>query len=331
MYPPQPGYWTPLPEAPRIEAPSKRPWPAPGHSRLHAKDRPRERRWWTPLLTTLLAVALFGSVSMIAGIVLGVWIAIQGGGMEDVIAITGGADADLSNPLFYVFTFGSIALMIPAFAIAMRVVEGVRLGALSSIDGRLRWGILARAAGLAVLVLSPSILLSLPEIIEKGISADQVSTGLLLIPLVLVLVPIQSAAEEYAFRGFALRTLMGWGLAPIIAMIIAVVPFTLGHIYGWKGMLDVTVFGLCMAWLVWRTGGLEASIALHAVNNLTGAVFSAFGQGNLLDDNVPLWALALSLAQTLIYTAIADRLWRTGRSILGSSPAEDEGRGAVGL
>lgn len=320
-YPPQPGYWTPVPELPRAEAPSKRPWPAPGHSTLHPKDRPRERRWWTPLLTTLLAVALFGSVSMIAGIVLGVWIAIKGGGMDDLIAITGGADADLSNPLFYVFTFGSIALMIPAFAIAMRVVEGVRLGALSSIDGRLRWGILARAAGLAVLVLSPSILLSLPEIIEKGMSADQVSTGLLLLPLVLVLVPIQSAAEEYAFRGFALRTLMGWGLAPIIAMIIAVVPFTLGHIYGWKGMLDVTVFGLCMAWLVWRTGGLEASIALHAVNNLTGAVFSAFGQGNLLDDNVPLWALVLSLVQTLVYTAIADRLWRRDPSTRDSVPA----------
>lgn len=334
VYPPQPGYWTPLPEAPRIEAPSKRPWPAPGHSRLHAKDRPRERRWWTPLLTTLLAVALFGSVSMIAGIVLGVWIAIQGGGMEDVIAITGGADADLSNPLFYVFTFGSIALMIPAFAIAMRVVEGVRLGALSSIDGRLRWGILARAAGLAVLVLSPTIILSIGDTVAAGgISAERLATGAALLPLVLVLVPIQSAAEEYAFRGFALRTLMGWGLAPIIAMIIAVVPFTLGHIYGWKGMLDVTVFGLCMAWLVWRTGGLEASIALHAVNNLTGAVFSAFGQGNLLDDNIPVWALALSLVQTLVYTAIADRLWaaKKDRALETAPEAGAPGVGAPGL
>lgn len=310
-----------------IEAPtetmSRHPWPAPGHSRLHVKDRPRRRRWWTPLLTALLGIAIWSVVAFASGVGLGLWVAMSGGGLEDLNAIVGGADADYTNPLFYVFTFGLIALMLPALAIAVRVVEGVRFGALSSIMGRLRWGLIARALGLALLVLSPSVILSIRDIVASGgIGADQFTTGAALLPLILIVVPIQCAAEEYVFRGFALRALMGWGLAPLVAMIIVVVPFTLGHVYGWKGMLDVTVFGLCMAWLVVRTGGLEAAIGLHVVNNLIGAVFSAFGQGNLLDDNIPVWALILSLVQTLVFTAIADRMWSVTRV---ESFAFDEG------
>lgn len=304
-----------MPVQPLTQTASRHPWPAPGHSRLHAKDRPRRRRWWIPLLTALLGIAIWSIVAFASGIALGVWIAMKGGGYEDLIAVVGGADGDFSNPLFYIFTFGLIALMIPALAIAVRVVEGVRLGALSSIRGRLRWGILAGALGLALVVLSPTIILSIRDIIVSGgISADQLATGAALLPLILIVVPTQAAAEEYVFRGFALRTLMGWGLAPIVAMIVAVVPFTLGHVYGWKGMLDVTVFGLCMAWLVVRTGGLEAAIGLHVINNLMGAVFSAFGQANLFDDNIPVWALILSLVQTLAFTVIADRMWSVDKA-----------------
>lgn len=300
---------SPLPAQPAAETPSKRPWPAPGHSRLHAKDRPRPRRWWTPLLTALLGGAIWGAVAFVLGVGLGLWIAIRGGGIEDLTAIIGGADADFQNPWFYVFNFGIIALMIPALAIAVRVVEGVRLGALSSNEGHLRRGLVLRALGLAVLTMSPSIALSIHDAAAGGIASAQLSAGAVLLPLILLLVPIQCAAEEYVFRGFVLRALMGWGMAPVLAMVVAVVPFTLGHIYGWKGLLDVAVFGLCMAWLAVRTGGLEASIALHVVNNLVGAVFSAFGQGNLFDDDVPVWILIVSLAQILVYTAIADRLW----------------------
>lgn len=332
-YPVAPG-GDQMPIQPLTETASRHPWPAPGHSRLHVKDRPRRRRWWIPLLTALLGIAIWSVVAFASGIALGVWIAMKGGGFEDLVAVAGGRDGDFSNPLFYVFTFGLIALMIPALAIAVRVVEGVRLGALSSIRGRLRWGILARALGLALLVLSPSVILSIRDIVASGgISTDQLTTGAALLPLILIVVPTQAAAEEYVFRSFALRALMGWGLAPLVAMIVAVVPFTLGHVYGWKGMLDVTVFGLCMAWLVVRTGGLEAAIGLHVVNNLIGAVFSAFGQGNLLDDNIPVWTLILSLVQTLVYTAIADRLWaaKKSRSTPASSPEEGEGLRVVDL
>ncbi len=38
---------------------------------------------------------------------------------------------------------------------------------------------------------------------------------------------------------------------------------------------DRLAFGLVASWLAWRTGGLEAPIALHAANNLVSLGYSA--------------------------------------------------------
>ena len=82
-----------------------------------------------------------------------------------------------------------------------------------------------------------------------------------------------------------------------------------------------------MGWLIVRTRGLEAAIALHVVNNLTAAVFAVLGGGNPLDDSdIPLWALAVSIAMTLAYTFVADRLWGPART---PSDHGDEGGAAT--
>ena len=323
-----PAYWTPVPEAPPAEVPSTRPWPAPGHSTLHSLDRPRRRRWWTPLLTLLMGAGTYMGVVLVVSIGAGLALALSGADLAPRLDALVGENPDLLDPWFYILNFGILALMIPFAWLALRVVEGVGIGALSSVEGRLRWGLLARALALALLALSPSIITSVVSIgLDGGIPAEALSKAPLLIPILLVLVPLQASAEEYVFRGLALRTLMGWGLAPLLAAVIAVVPFTLGHIYGWKGLLDVTVFGLAMGWLIVRTRGLEAAIALHVVNNLTAAVFAALGGGNPLDDSdIPLWALAVSIAMTLAYTFVADRLWGPART---PSDHGDEGGAAT--
>ncbi len=46
--------------------------------------------------------------------------------------------------------------------------------------------------------------------------------------------------------------------------------------------MDRLAFGIAASWLVWRTGGLEASIALHVLNNL-GAFIVAILTGSMKD------------------------------------------------
>lgn len=306
-----PQYWMPEPERLRAEVPSKRPWPAPGHSILHPSDRPRRRRWWTPLLTALMSGGLYFALIFIVSIIVGIALAVSTTDVNSAIDMFTSARPDLLSPWFYLGTFGSVALMLPFAWLALRVVEGVGIGALSSTEGRLRWQVLGRALGLSLIVFSPTVITSIITMGSTGGVPPRLWSVLpVLLPTVLIIVPIQCAAEEYVFRGLALRTLMGWGLAPVFAILIAAVPFTLGHLYGWLGLLDIAIFALVTGWLAVRTQGLEAGIALHVFNNLYGVLFGILGGGNPLDDaDTSVWSIVLSVATMLVYAFVADRMW----------------------
>jgi hypothetical protein len=56
----------------------------------------------------------------------------------------------------------------------------------------------------------------------------------------------------------------------------------LGLLYDICGLLDVGVFAVFAAWLTWRTGGLEAAIVAHVINNSAIFVLGEFG---LVDTN----------------------------------------------
>ncbi len=102
--------------------------------------------------------------------------------------------------------------------------------------------------------------------------------------IVLLTTPFQAAGEEYFFRGYLLRpsgrcsATSGWRSS------VTAVLFALAH--GMQNLplfFDRFMFGLIAGWLVVRTGGLEAGIAMHVLNN-----FLAFGIaltfGDLADD-----------------------------------------------
>ncbi len=59
-----------------------------------------------------------------------------------------------------------------------------------------------------------------------------------------------------------------WLRHPAFAILLPVPLFVLGHGYDVWGAASVGLFAVVAAWLTWRTGGLEAAISLHIVNNL---------------------------------------------------------------
>ena len=92
--------------------------------------------------------------------------------------------------------------------------------------------------------------------------------------VVLLTTPLQAAGEEYVFRGYLLQAFgslvratggwRSWSPPRCSRSRTALQNFPL--------FFDRFVFGLIAGWLVIRTGGLEAGIALHILNN-----FLAFG------------------------------------------------------
>jgi membrane protease YdiL (CAAX protease family) len=116
------------------------------------------------------------------------------------------------------------------------------------------------------------IYLGLQLVTGWGSSGRPQDWGILLI-MVIIGIPFQSAGEEYAFRGLILQNVGAWFKNPRIGLIIAIIPsmifFALAHgSHDPWVFSDLAIFALSSCIAAWRTGGLEASIALHATNNV---------------------------------------------------------------
>ncbi|MBC7402558.1 MAG: CPBP family intramembrane metalloprotease [Microbacteriaceae bacterium] len=238
-------------------------------------------RWWKPIVTGLIALGFFIGFTIVLVVLLLVS-TLAFPEVRPVITklITTGT-IDNSVPVVLAFSLSSIAVILPSIWLA-RLIMGPRpVGLLSSIAGRLRWRWMLRLILPVVIAYGASTLFSvllLPLLTGESIPSAMVSSSTWIVVLLAVLlVPLQAAAEEFFFRGYLAQMIGGWLKHPLFAILLPVPLFTIGHQYDVWGLIDVSVFAVVAGWLVWRTGGLEASIVAHVVNNTVIFVIGAFG------------------------------------------------------
>lgn len=243
--------------------------------------------WWKPLVTGVIALAIYFVMAAVMSIIFFI-IALtdpQGVGVpfdrmiyENVI--------DNSSPFILTFALGAVALMLPALVFATLIMGPRPLGLLSSVTGRLRWRWMLRLVRPAVIAFGASFALYffvLPPLMGDEFLPPVVTVNTwVLLAVVVLLVPLQATDEEYVFRGYLMQSIGGWLKHPAFAILLPVPIFMLGHLYDIWGLLDVGVFALFAGWLTWRTGGLEAAIVAHVVNN---ASIFALGAFELVDAN----------------------------------------------
>ena len=98
---------------------------------------------------------------------------------------------------------------------------------------------------------------------------------------IIVLTPFQAAGEEYLVRGVLNRAVASFIPPRIVGAILGAVVssfvFMVIH-FADDVWLNITYFsmGMLFSYLAWRTGGLEAAIALHLANNLVAMLFLPF-------------------------------------------------------
>jgi membrane protease YdiL (CAAX protease family) len=214
-----------------------------------------------------------------------------------------------------------IAVALPLMLLAVWWPGRRPPGTLSSVDGRLRWRWLVRCLLVAVL---PVTLLAVSAVFlpdsgsDSGESVVWVGWRSFLTSLVVlaVFVPVQAAAEEYVFRGWLTQAVGAFVRSQWFAVIPQAVLFAAAHGWGTRwGFLGLLVFGLVCGWLTIRTGGLEAAVALHALNNLMAFGVAAAIVDGLSSDETAAdspWQLALvDMATTLLYAALV--LWLARR------------------
>ncbi len=275
-----------------------------------ARLRPRYR-WWRMLLTGLLAVALYIGILLVVLVpLIIVSMFVPAWGVETQALLTTQQYFDLDRPWLLVALVLPLILMIPALLLASRIVEGRGVGLLSSVTGRLRMAWLGQSLLLAlgVFIVYFAVVLGWSALSGEAVAADFSHPRLwVMVLLVLLLIPFQAAAEEYVFRGYLMQLVGSWLRHPAFAILLPVPLFVLGHGYDIWGAASVGLFAIVAAWLTWRTGGLEAAISLHIVNNV---LIFLLGSVTLVDANAtsgtPVDLIGSALAM-IVYAVLADR------------------------
>lgn len=275
-----------------------------------ARLRPRYR-WWRMLLTGLVGVALYIAILLIVIVpLIVVSIFVPEWGTEMQVLFTTLQYFDLDRPWLLVALVLPLILMIPSLLLASRIVEGRGIGLLSSVKGRLRMAWLGKSLllALAVFAVYYVVVLGWSALSGDAIVADFSHPGIwVMVLLVVVLIPLQAAAEEYVFRGYLMQLVGGWLRHPAFAILLPVPLFVLGHGYDIWGAASVGMFAIVAAWLTWRTGGLEAAISLHIVNNV---LIFLLGSVTLVDANATSGTpvdLITSALTMVVYAVLADR------------------------
>ena len=227
-------------------------------------------RWWKPLLTLLLAAAIAFPLMLVA--VVPVVLFGAASGVEDLGTWTMDELTDLEDlgPGGFLYVNLSLIALIPAAMFSIWAVHGVRPRFLTSVAGGMRWRWLARC----VLVVLPlwAGYLGLSALVETP-QSPRPAEWLLLLVVVVIFTPLQAAAEEYLFRGWIMQNFGAWFRHPMVGLVIttaaAAALFAAAH-----GSPDIWVlaslalFSVTASLATWYTGGLEAGIAIHAINNV---------------------------------------------------------------
>ena len=245
----------------------------------HQLARTRRHRWWRPPLGTLLLVTVWlaGMTFVMAAFATAALVL----GMDLFV----GPTRFFANPVMNVAVLlGVIVVAGPAAWLAAWTVQRRPAGTLSSVIGRIRWRWLLSCFGVAI----PLVILTLVATYlmpPSGSAADGSGSAgdwvgwerfLIAVAVLVALVPLQSTAEEYIFRGWIIQTVGAYVRIPWFGIGAGAVLFALAHGLGttW-GFVDLLLFSVVTGWLAVRTGGIEPGIALHTTNNLLAFLLSA--------------------------------------------------------
>ncbi|HJQ04201.1 MAG TPA: CPBP family intramembrane glutamic endopeptidase [Nocardioides sp.] len=230
------------------------------------------------------------------------------------------------------------ALTIPTVCLVTWLVHRLSPRWLFSVVACFRWRWFAACLALAVLTLVATVVVSSVLPSQGEATADfsghlnpwtsQVRDFVLVIAL---LTPLQAAGEEFLFRGYltqAVGNLVSHRSERVRTVLVVVVPaflFGLAHGIGQDvpTFFDRFAFGIVAGVLVLVTGGIEAGIAMHVLNN-----FLAFGLALAYSDMTTAlhvthgswWAIPVTLTQSLLYLALC--WWLSGKVGLKSRSGE---------
>jgi membrane protease YdiL (CAAX protease family) len=284
----------------------------------------RRRGWWGLLAIVILVFGFILATFACFAVAL-----VAGADMGDLMT-TMSLDEITTTPDMFVVNNISIALVTVVAILGSLAAYQQGIGRLTSVFGRIRWRWMGQAALVAAVTFVP-LNIVMNSLSGWGDLHWRDHTVYLLVAI-LITTPLQAAGEEYGFRSLLGRAVAGFIPrrlpAVVVAGVVTSAVFMVLHMAGdpWLNLYYFCL-GALLFWLMERTGGAEAAIALHVVNNLAGEltmpwadIADAFARGDGSGSPFMLVILAVDLVTVLAI----DWLYRR------RSGPDRQGRGAVG-
>lgn len=225
-------------------------------------------KWYKPIVTMVLTLVI--SVLLVAVELSVVYMV---GGMPNRPSAAG---YEMLNNMDFtsIAMLLTVVMLIPALYIANKVLNFRPFSSYASSRGGWNWKLYLKclAVPLAVYFVYYIVLgLIFPP--QNGLKPLAIPILLLLI----IIVPLQCIAEEFIFRGLLMQTFGAWFNIPILAIVIQAIIFAVLHDYNSLGVLAILVSGLIWGYITWKSNGIEASSALHSINNLSALIAAGIG------------------------------------------------------
>lgn len=227
---------------------------------------------------------------------------------------------DPSHPVsFFVANGALFGLLVVGFTIAIRILHRKRFG---DIVGAWSWPLFAMGLSGWAVALVVLTLIDL-AIAPSGFRFTATSQTPRLFLVALGGLAIQTFAEEFIFRGYITQGLLLATRRVLPTALISGALFGAMHIpNGGPQAASAAVFGVVMALIAIRTGGIAFTWGLHLTNNLFAAVLlvsngDAFqGAPGVFTQDTPQlmwWDAGIGAVALVAVAVVMDRL-RVGRS-----------------
>ena len=271
--------------------------------------------WWRYVVGLVLMLA--GLVIVAPLLLLGPFaIYYLANGADFVDSMSALVDTGDPTPAGLAYLNLTLAAAIPITWALVKLLHGLRPGWLASVRPRIRWAYLVACLGVSVVALIATLIVSalLPaqgegtEISGQLNSFTDTTRDFLIV--VALLTPLQAAGEEYAFRGYLMQAFGGLFRSRWVAVVASAFLFGLAHGLGQSAPIffDRFAFGLVAGALVVLTGGLEAGIAMHVLNNWLafGLALAFSDMGSALNPTGgSWWTIPVTLTQSLVFLGLA--------------------------
>lgn len=237
----------------------------------------------------------------------------------------------------YIFTNFTIYLMMAGLVIATKFIHYRTFTSLITTKRKIQWS----RFWIGFLVYGG--LIAAGSVIDYSISPETYSFSFdaskfwIALPFILIMTPLQAAAEELVFRGYVIQS---FGLKIKNGMLLSVISgfmFTLPHLMNPEVtassktgvisticmILNYFFVGMIFAMITIKTNSLEAAIGAHAVNNLIGFLIVSYPD-NVLSTNTIFYTSTFSATGSLISVIITGILFYFITGFIIKEPVQPE-------